>query len=420
MRNRTTRRIAAGRTSVLTILLAVTGVLAISGSASAATQPIEGVWNFQNGQVLVQPVSGAFQGTVTEATTFGSCSHPAGQVIWQMKGSGTSYTGTHVWFRNNSCEPFPGGESTWKVDTSDPTQYKLTFCTAHPGTGAPDPTATPQKWVGNTECFLLTRAIAPNQEPNPPGNTSPPTTSGGQTVGSTVTCGPGGWTNNPTGYSFQWYRDGTAIQGATSSSYTVTTADEGAILTCTVTAYNGGGSTTVGSKGGITVTVPTVAGCPAATGGVKGRKLGLVRLGMTRAQARKAYTKSSTRGSKYRDFFCLTPIGVRVGYASPTLTSHLSAKLRQRISDRVVWASTSNVRYAIKGIRAGTTIKVAAKKLAIGRPFHIGKNYWYLAHNGAATAVFKVRKGIVQEVGIADNRLTTTRAAERMLMRSFY
>jgi hypothetical protein len=46
-------------------------------------------------------------------------------------------------------------------------------------------------------------------------------------------------------------------------------------------------------------------------------------------------------------------------------------------------------------------------------------NHWYLAPFGPATAVLKVRHGVVQEVGIAERRLTKTRAAQTILMGSF-
>lgn len=61
-------------------------------------------------------------------------------------------------------------------------------------------------------------------------------------VGDTVTCGTGTWTNTPTSYAYQWKRDGSNIGGATSNSYLVDAADEGAVLTCAVTASNAGGA----------------------------------------------------------------------------------------------------------------------------------------------------------------------------------
>jgi predicted acyl esterase len=163
-----------------------------------------------------------------------------------------------------------------------------------------------------------------------------------------------------------------------------------------------------------------VAGCPRATGRLYGDRLGLLTLGMTRARARRAYTHSSDRGSRYKDFFCLTPIGVRVGYASPKLLKTLPRRARRQLQGRVVWASTANPYYSLRGVRPGFRLAVAAKRLHLGAPLHIGKNYWYLAPNGASTAVLKVRHQRVQEIGIASKRLTQGRNAQRTLMASFY
>ena len=51
--------------------------------------------------------------------------------------------------------------------------------------------------------------------------------------------------------------------------------------------------------------------------------------------------------------------------------------------------------------------------------FRLGLNYWYLAPIKGATAVLKVRHGIVEEVGIADKQLTGSHRANRILMSSF-
>jgi hypothetical protein len=202
--------------------------------------------------------------------------------------------------------------------------------------------------------------------------------------------------------------------GATSSTYTVATLDEGTTLTCTVTAANTAGIASMTSAG-VNVPVPYVPRCPAASGSLSGSRLGSVRLGMTRAQAHHAYRHSSDRGEPYEDFFCLTPIGIRVGYASPKLVHAVPASPR----GRVVWASTSNPRYAIHGVRPGALLKAASRQLRLGQVLRIGLNDWYLAPDGSVTAVLKVRRGVVEEIGIAERALTSTRKQQSAFMRSF-
>ncbi len=167
------------------------------------------------------------------------------------------------------------------------------------------------------------------------------------------------------------------------------------------------------------VCTPPPPDCPAATGKLSGRTLGLVRLGMTRAQARAAYRHSSNRGKTYEDFFCLTPIGVRVGYASRALLTTLTEAQRKRFKGRVVWASTSNDYYDLHGVRPGDTLAAARRRLRLTGPFHIGLNHWYLTPNGPSTGVLKVRHGTVEEIGIATKSLTQDHAAQRTFLKSF-
>ena len=75
-----------------------------------------------------------------------------------------------------------------------------------------------------------------------PVNTARPTISGTPLVGRRLSCAPGRWANNPTTFAYRWNRNGTAINGATSRTYTLAAADGARTITCTVTASNGGGS----------------------------------------------------------------------------------------------------------------------------------------------------------------------------------
>jgi hypothetical protein len=151
-----------------------------------------------------------------------------------------------------------------------------------------------------------------------------------------------------------------------------------------------------------------------------GTTIGQIRLGMTRSRARYRYRRHSNRGKQHQDFFCLTPIGVRVGYASAILLKNVRKQARRGLRGRVVWASTSNPYYSLDRIRAGESIVTAARALGTEPPVHIGLNYWYLARKGSYTAVLKVRGTVVQELGIADNALTKTRRTQNVLTHSFY
>jgi trimeric autotransporter adhesin len=65
--------------------------------------------------------------------------------------------------------------------------------------------------------------------------------------GRLLTCQPGTWSGEPGTFTYAWTRDGLPIYGASSSTYTVTSADELHAIVCTVTASNGGGSASASS-----------------------------------------------------------------------------------------------------------------------------------------------------------------------------
>jgi hypothetical protein len=153
---------------------------------------------------------------------------------------------------------------------------------------------------------------------------------------------------------------------------------------------------------------PPQDGCPGASGRLSGDALGPLRLGMTRAQARHAYSKS-----------CPPPAGVRVGYASGALLRTLPVRERMPLRGRVIWASTSNPIFSLRGVRAGDTMAAAAKRLRLSSPFRIRLNAWYLTANGDSTGVLEVRHGTVEEIGIATKRLTEGHRAALRLLKSF-
>jgi lysophospholipase L1-like esterase len=99
-------------------------------------------------------------------------------------------------------------------------------------------------------------------------NSVAPAISGTATTGQTLTAGTGTWNASPDSYTYVWKRAGSAISGATSSTYVLQLADEGSAITVTVTAikagYTSGSATSSSVTPSVTTVVNTVA--PAITG----------------------------------------------------------------------------------------------------------------------------------------------------------
>lgn len=98
--------------------------------------------------------------------------------------------------------------------------------------------------------------------PRVPNNGSSPVASGTPAVGQALSCSSGSWTGEaPLVYTYQWLRNGSAIAGATGSTYAVQTADEGQGLSCGVTATNSDGHASATSN---TLSVPAAPVIPPA------------------------------------------------------------------------------------------------------------------------------------------------------------
>jgi hypothetical protein len=120
------------------------------------------------------------------------------------------------------------------------------------------------------------------------------------------------------------------------------------------------------------------------------------------------------------DFFCLTPGGIRAGYASPRLLKAVRAHQRARLRGRVVFISTASPFYSLRGVRPGATVRAARRVLHLSRPFRIGLNNWYLAPDGNVRAVLKVRHGVVEEIGITEKAVTANRRIALRFLKSFF
>ncbi len=153
-------------------------------------------------------------------------------------------------------------------------------------------------------------------------------------------------------------------------------------------------------------TQPRGAGvvCPAATGRLRGEMLGPVRLGMTRPQVNGAFVPGTDRRRRASDTFCLQGGAIRVAYGNRGRTPAAAA------------AVTANRRYALGRIRPGARWAHIARRLHAGRGIRSGPGTWYVTGNGQRRGLVEVRRGVVDQVGIAAKALR--RSALRRLLGS--
>jgi hypothetical protein len=153
--------------------------------------------------------------------------------------------------------PAPATER-FDVTGTDGTVRQVTSAATEPQTTAGATGTRTGTSAQATSYASVSVALAP-QPVNPPINTVAPAITGTLTSGSTLTVSNGTWSNSPTGYTYQWKRDGVNISGATASTYVVTVGDRGTTLTCTVTATNADGSASATSAGAVIPAVAVVA-----------------------------------------------------------------------------------------------------------------------------------------------------------------
>ena len=84
--------------------------------------------------------------------------------------------------------------------------------------------------------------VKPTTGTNAPVMSAAPAISGTAQVGETLTCSTGTFSGTNNTYEYQWFANGLAVQGATSSTNDLATADLGTICSCRVMASNAGGN----------------------------------------------------------------------------------------------------------------------------------------------------------------------------------
>jgi hypothetical protein len=314
---------------------------------------------------------------------------------------------TYQWNRDGA--PISGAQSSTYLVASGDAGHSLT-CTviASNGAGPSAPATSPPVSVPTGGGLGV------------PVDIKLPVISGSPVAGKRLTCGNGQWTNDPTGYTERWNRDGTPIPGATGATYIVQLLDDADTLTCTVIASNTAGPGLPATSGGAFVGNKEELNCPKPTGRLSGLGLGPLALGEPLKRAEQALRINSSGPYGFREFCLYAGFGIRAAIPTTKLLRPVKPKLRAGLKGRLVIALTPNRFYALDGILPGSQISAVPKRLHVGKPFVIGQNTWYFVPGKAATGVLKVRNGEIFEIGIANKRLTSgSRRSQRAFMSSF-
>jgi lysophospholipase L1-like esterase len=113
-----------------------------------------------------------------------------------------------------------------------------------------------------------TAAVTAKPVTEKPANTAVPAISGNTLVGSTLMTSTGTWQNSPSSYAYQWFKNGTALSGATANIFALLAEDFGSTFYARVTATNVVGSTDAftATVGPVTQNAPVNTVAPAITG----------------------------------------------------------------------------------------------------------------------------------------------------------
>jgi hypothetical protein len=189
------------------------------------------------------------------------------------------------------------------------------------------------------------RSSAPTAVADGTFTTAMPMLSGVPQIGQTLTVDPGTWTPSVTAVSYQWYRSGVAIDGATGSSYTVVAADVWKTISVNVTGSRPGYTTATTSVSATPVPQGVLAGVnPRISGKAKVKKTLKVVVGTwspspdkityqwyRNGKAIKKATKASyklTKSDRKKRITVKVTVS-KAGYGTRALTSGKTAKVKR-------------------------------------------------------------------------------------------
>lgn len=148
--------------------------------------------------------------------------------------------------------------------------------------------------------------------------------------------------------------------------------------------------------------------CFAAASSAGARRIGRAGLGNRRSDVRRAFGARG-RYRRFVDRYCLSDNStIRIGYPSPKALRSLAQGERRRLRGRVSLVLTTSRRSTVRGINVGAGVRELLRRTGRRRGVRVGENVWFVRRGSRAGHVFKVRGGVVREVGLADRRQTAT------------
>jgi hypothetical protein len=205
-------------------------------SAKLSDRAVQAIITVKPNIIRTPPTVTFVEGSAGASFTISLDNAPAGNVIVAVTSSAGDVTPTpaSVTFNPANWNITQTVTITSPNDNANNGDRTATITLASPAAAAPATVG-----VSVTDAFALLRPI----------NTVLPVVSGSILQGGVLTCSQGTWSNSPTSYAYQWRRNGLNINGETTNTHTVITADIGSTLTCVVSATNSYGISTGASVG---------------------------------------------------------------------------------------------------------------------------------------------------------------------------
>ena len=160
--------------------------------------------------------------------------------------------------------------------------------------------------------------------------------------------------------------------------------------------------------------------CASISGGIGAKRVGRVPLARKRAFQRRLLRRVRRLRSRTGvDSYCQAGGGIlRIGYPTALLNRFLTPPQRRRVRGKAILAISNNRRLRLRGIGVGTSTTELARLLRGELRFKVGKNVWFVAAGSSSRLLFRTRSGRVQELGLANKRLTSTRRGTLRFLRA--